>query len=740
MHERVKFKRLPVILATTWLLLSCSIGFPQDEKRTIDSLQELAELSRAESGQKLPVQLQGTVTFVNWRWNVLFVQNGKHAALAQVAPGSTSPDFAVHPGDVVEITGFTRPGDNQASIGITGVTAVAEGSLPEPLLLDDLRTNTDELTARFVEVSGTIYRVSQGDGFLYLDVATPTGSLLVSCPSEPKWQPVEKLRGCPIKVRGVISLSKVAGKLPRRLSVPPGGLLEIGPVPGDTPHVPVRSISNVLGTKPEADQPLRLVGVVGFAATLGTAQQLQVTDATGTITVTTQRNAGIQAGDVVTLVATRSVDSNSNQSAEVLNNASVHKVGITEVPACERVSAEAASEHISKLIEVIGAVESLSKENDRDLLLMTGSNSIFRVHLATADNRELLTLVRGSRFLIRGLCKAPTEPHLQFEMLADSAVILSRKSVSSPTQESAISTATTAQPDASIADAGKSDDGQFPYILAVPILILLTLVVVLLVAIRAGARRQERLHEALAEQLGELSHVARLNTLSEMVGALAHELNQPITCVMNYTAVVQQLVENDYGAETDARIGDSLSKINSEATRAGEIIRRLRDLIRRRTPGRVPTDLNQVIDETIELFKIQKVTTAGLVTFKAAGGLPIVTIDPIQIQQVILNLLMNAREAAARQPDRRSEITIRTQYDDQSVTVQIDDNGPGISTTDPMAIFEPFFTTREEGTGLGLAISRRIIESHQGFVTAKRLEGGGTRIEFTLPLHHRRSD
>ena len=144
--------------------------------------------------------------------------------------------------------------------------------------------------------------------------------------------------------------------------------------------------------------------------------------------------------------------------------------------------------------------------------------------------------------------------------------------------------------------------------------------------------------------------------------------------------------------------------------------------------------VSEVIHETVELFKTQHFTASDLVQVLAADNLPAVQADSVQIQQVILNLLLNARDATESQSDRTSAIQVETLSEDGMVYVTVSDNGIGIASSTPDAIFEPYFTTREKGTGLGLAISRTIIETHGGKITAQKVSPFGTRITFSLPI------
>lgn len=262
--------------------------------------------------------------------------------------------------------------------------------------------------------------------------------------------------------------------------------------------------------------------------------------------------------------------------------------------------------------------------------------------------------------------------------------------------------------------------------------LLLIFLGILIWLVNRRLKEQERFQESIHEQLSNLSHIARLNTLAEMVGALAHELNQPLASVSNYAATAEILSRQE-PADTE-KLASVLAHIGKESFRAGEIIRRLRNLVRRKTPGSLPVHISEIIHETVELFKTQHVTASGVVQINLTDALPAVQADSVQIQQVVLNLLLNARDATEAEPERVPEIQVESKFENGMVYVSVTDNGVGINSPTPDAIFEPYFTTREEGTGLGLAISRTIIETHGGKITAQNRTPYGTRITFSLPV------
>jgi two-component system sensor kinase FixL len=236
----------------------------------------------------------------------------------------------------------------------------------------------------------------------------------------------------------------------------------------------------------------------------------------------------------------------------------------------------------------------------------------------------------------------------------------------------------------------------------------------------------------MIEMQRELIHVSRLSAMGEMASTLAHELNQPLTAVMNYVQATRRMVEAQDQLPPE-RIIETMGKAVEQAARAGQIIRRLREFIRKGETDRTTTDLNQIIREASALGLVGAREAGVTVHFDLAMALPAIMIDPIQIQQVILNLVRNSVDALA-QVDRK-EIAIRSlKAEDGFVKMVVSDTGPGLAKEIGDKLFEPFVTTKASGMGIGLSISRSIIDAHGGRLWAEPNEGGGVSFQFTLPI------
>jgi PAS domain S-box-containing protein len=243
---------------------------------------------------------------------------------------------------------------------------------------------------------------------------------------------------------------------------------------------------------------------------------------------------------------------------------------------------------------------------------------------------------------------------------------------------------------------------------------------------RRLAEEKARYHQA------ELAHVCRVSAMGEMAAALAHELNQPLAAIVNYAQ--GGLYRLRAGDARLAELRFALEHITALGSQSGEIIRRTRGFLRKGEAQRTRVDINGIVRDTVELANLearQKVVTLRL---KLASGLPPVSADMIQIEQVVLNLVHNAIEAinAARTPQR--EVTIQTaRSPSNGVDVTVSDTGPGLPAGNAECVFEPFFTTKPDGMGMGLSISRSIIETYGEQLRAIANPEGGATFYFSLP-------
>lgn len=241
---------------------------------------------------------------------------------------------------------------------------------------------------------------------------------------------------------------------------------------------------------------------------------------------------------------------------------------------------------------------------------------------------------------------------------------------------------------------------------------------------------RKRAEEAVHTTQADLAHLTRLMTMSELATSIAHEVNQPLAAIVtNGAAGVRWLGGEPPNLE---RAHDSLIRIISEGNRASEIIKRIRALSRKTSPQKALLDMNEVIQEVLALLGTELGKNHVAVTRELTPGLPRVMGDRIQLQQVVLNLTMNAIEAmqgvSSRTLRMMSGITERGE-----VLVAVRDSGSGLYTASLDHVFEAFYTTKADGVGMGLSISRTIVEAHGGRLWASANDGPGATFQFTLP-------
>jgi PAS domain S-box-containing protein len=240
-------------------------------------------------------------------------------------------------------------------------------------------------------------------------------------------------------------------------------------------------------------------------------------------------------------------------------------------------------------------------------------------------------------------------------------------------------------------------------------------------------RTQEELHR----QHDQLAHALRLSTLGEMATALAHELNQPLTAVLSNANAVLRLYAPPHGPLPD-EVEETLHDIAGDATRAGEIIRRLRDLIRKGDSRKTPFDVNQAIRGVEALIRAAALENDVALFMDLTPALAMSVGDAIQVQQVVLNLVGNAIDAMRPLPNPERRLVVRSLCDRDMIVVSVEDSGPPIDKDVLARLFVPFYTSKPNGLGMGLAISRSIIEAHGGAIDARSCSGRGLAVRFTL--------
>ncbi len=242
---------------------------------------------------------------------------------------------------------------------------------------------------------------------------------------------------------------------------------------------------------------------------------------------------------------------------------------------------------------------------------------------------------------------------------------------------------------------------------------------------------REKGFSALRAHRSELAQVARLNVMGEMASSLAHELNQPLTVISSYCDAALNFIDNEK-EHCSGRVLNALKQSRSQALRAGEIIRGIRQLVRKEAGERRTADINSLVDNVVGLIESEIHDHEIILRCYMDPELPSISVDGIQIEQVILNLLRNALEAM----DACGELIISTALHEsgEKITVSILDDGPGFPDGVSDRLFDAFFTTKTNGLGMGLSISKTIVEAHGGSLSAENIHPHGALFSLMLPV------
>jgi PAS domain S-box-containing protein len=245
---------------------------------------------------------------------------------------------------------------------------------------------------------------------------------------------------------------------------------------------------------------------------------------------------------------------------------------------------------------------------------------------------------------------------------------------------------------------------------------------------------RKQVDEALRDAQTNLAHVMRITTLGELTASIAHEVSQPLAAVTaNAEACLSWLSRGTPDLEAARR---SVEWIIDDGKRANEVIRRVRALAKKAGIEKVPLDVNDVVRETIALVQRELTSHRVSLQTKLAPALPMIRVDRVQLQQVIINLVMNGIEAMQAVADRPRELKIRSGQDEaHQVHVSVTDCGVGISAENADRLFNAFFTTKTSGMGMGLSICRSIVEAHDGRLWATANVPYGATFQFTLPVN-----
>jgi PAS domain S-box-containing protein len=245
----------------------------------------------------------------------------------------------------------------------------------------------------------------------------------------------------------------------------------------------------------------------------------------------------------------------------------------------------------------------------------------------------------------------------------------------------------------------------------------------------------KRAEETLRKAQSELAHVTRVTTMGELAASIAHEVNQPLSAIVNNGSACMRWLNGAAPNLDEAR--EAARRIIRDGNRAGEVITRIRALLRKTDAEKSRLDINQIIREVVTLTRNEAAGKGLSMRMELASGLPQVLGDRVQLQQVILNLIMNGIEATSSAPGRPRELLVSSRpHESDKVLIAVRDSGGGLDGQDLEKLFDAFYTTKPQGLGMGLAISRSIVEDHGGQLWAAPNDGPGATFQFTLLKYH----
>ena len=254
---------------------------------------------------------------------------------------------------------------------------------------------------------------------------------------------------------------------------------------------------------------------------------------------------------------------------------------------------------------------------------------------------------------------------------------------------------------------------------------------VLILAAVVDISARKRAEEEAQSRRDEINRLMRVSLLGEMTGSIAHEVNQPLGAMMANASAMMHFI--DRGHVDPEQLREILSSVINDGRRARDVISNIRDTIKKGSATRKNVALNDIVQNVMHMVQPDAAALSCELRASLAEHLPTIDADPVQIQQVLVNLLGNAFDAMRDIPPGKRKVEIATELDDGSVRVSVRDHGTGIAETSRERLFEQFYTTKEDGLGMGLAIVRSIIQAHSGTISAENAEGGGARFVFALP-------
>jgi signal transduction histidine kinase len=246
--------------------------------------------------------------------------------------------------------------------------------------------------------------------------------------------------------------------------------------------------------------------------------------------------------------------------------------------------------------------------------------------------------------------------------------------------------------------------------------------------------QRKKTEESLRKAQDDLARISRITTMGELAATIAHEVNQPLSGILtNGNACLRWLAGIESSSQNLEEAREAVERMIRDGKRAGDVILRLRNFFKASGGEKTSLSINEVVEGILMLVRHELERNNILLRTDLAARAPNIQGDSVQLQQVLLNLIVNAADALADMVDRSRELTIVTRPESGGVRVEVRDNGVGIEKEKLESIFQPFYTTKANGMGMGLSISRSIIKNHGGQLFAQPNQGSGTTFYFTLP-------
>ena len=680
------------VVRTLLSVLLCAMQLADEPQHSdaVMAIDEVSRLSRDQASASPKINVEGTVTYVNQVWDTMFVQDETGGLYVY---SSKLPEVAV--GEVVRVSGMPLVGERGIYLELNGCERIGVGEVPDPISVNSQSFHQIRSDSHLVELIGIVRRVTSADDHFFVVLAHGTKRVTVHLPHSTGLEiDAPDFIGRQVHVKGVWSVKRTEVGYDFELFVAADGLVEISAPPA----VAKRSIDELhwIDSRTNTSDLVKVRANVSCVS--GDRVFIFDDTAPAMVIVTDGISTDVKPGAVVDVVGFVQWDC----GAPCVEDASIDVAGQQAAPTPVEIPAIEVAKRIGELVRFEGVViEIISNKAGQNLWLRAGE-SRFATQAIRNDSSDDFHV--GDRVLVEGVVWArSSNTPAEFDLHLNSSPIVT-SSVSSPNS----------------------------VWWQVTVVGLILAVFAAFIWDRRRQARDRSMQQHIAGRLDELSHVARINTLGDMVAALSHELNQPLASIANYAAAAAAQLGKG-SVTVDGNVVKCLSGIEDQANRAGGVIRRLKNLVNRKAPEKSWVNLNEVILETVDLFKTGHVCSSSLIRLELQPQLPKTHLDVLQTQQVVLNLLSNARDATMGLQDL-AEIAISTKCDDgDHVQVAVEDNGCGIAGEVLEAMFEPYYTTKERSTGLGLAISRAIVEAHGGTMTAQPRATRGCQIRIVLP-------